>query len=198
MQIQKIRVKFVNLFAFLKAFMNNPRATGAISPSSRWLAKEMVSHVNLPDDAILVELGAGTGVITEALLHIGINPRHLVVIESSPKWVEKLRARFPMLEIIEGDAANIKQLLAGKQDKIHTVVSSLPLRSLPSGSAKVILDQIQALLPNGGKYIQFTYSFLQNRFHSLGHCRIIFSKRIWFNLPPARVDVFECGCDEKK
>ena len=192
MQIHKIPSKFANLLAFIKAFMINPREIGAISPSSRWLAKEMVAHVNLPDDTILVELGAGTGVITEALLHIGIKPQNLIVIEYSPKLVEKLRMRFPMLQIIEGDAANIEQLLANKRDKVNTIISSLPLRSLPKERAKIVLDHVQSILPSGGKYIQFTYSFLQNHFGSLADCHIIFSKRIWFNLPPARVDVFQC------
>lgn len=175
---------------FLKAFIANPSVVGSVIPSSKALSKEMASHVfNIDEDEVVVELGAGTGVITEALLKSGIPHQNLIVIEYSPELVKKLRAHFPKINIIEGNANNLKRLLAQEKRTIKAVISSLPLRSLPRALTGSILEQISHILPKGSKYIQYTYSFTQNRFYLLDHYHLSCTKRVWFNIPPARVDV---------
>lgn len=186
----KIICKLINLKVFFKALIANPKATGAIMPSSKRLAFEIASHAYLPENGLLIELGAGTGVITEALLQQNICPENLIAVERSAELVKNLRLRFPGLQIIEGNAANLREMLGNSKNRVNTIVSSLPLRSLPKPLVAEILETIEAILPIGGKYIQYTYSFSENYLPSLTHCQKIFSKRIWLNFPPARVDIF--------
>ncbi len=178
------------MYSFLKALAHNPRATGAIFPSSPFLAKEMVSHIVQNHEDIVVELGAGTGAVTKALLQSGIDPNTIVAIESSSDLVKKLRHRFPAVQVIEGNAADLALLLATEKREVHTIISSLPLRSLPKPVTQSILNQIDSVLSKQGRYIQFTYSFTQDSSFALANFKHILSKRIWMNLPPARVDVW--------
>jgi phospholipid N-methyltransferase len=175
--------------SFLKALIDNLRATGAVVPSSRFLANEMVSHIIHRDHTVL-ELGAGTGAITRALINNGISPKNIVVIENSNELVKSLRKHFPTLNIIEGCATNVSSLLAEETPEINTIVSSLPLRSLPSAITQSILREIYAILPMGGRYIQYTYGLKQHPYELDDRWEKVYSKRIWLNLPPARVDVW--------
>ncbi len=178
-------------FVFIKSFISHPRRTGSIFPSSIYLAKEMVSHVPKAKPGIVIELGAGTGIVTEALIQTGIRPEDIIVIEFSHELVKNLRRKFPNIHIIEGNAAHLNTLLKNEKRKIKAVISSLPLRSLPKSTTQAILEQIKTILPIKATYIHFTYSFRKNHHHySLPHFHSIVSKRIWLNLPPARVDVW--------
>jgi len=178
----------VGIIAFYKALLANPRTIGAVIPSSKYLAKEMASHVPMNNKNLVVELGPGTGVVTEALLKMGIAPERIVAVEYSYHFACQLHKRFPNIHIIRGDAVNLLQLLGDDKENVCAVVSSLPLRSLPRITANIIVNQISQLLQPNGKYIQFTYGYKKNDF-DMPH-RKIFSKRIWTNIPPARVDVF--------
>jgi phosphatidylethanolamine/phosphatidyl-N-methylethanolamine N-methyltransferase len=178
------------MYSFLKALVHNPREIGALFPSSPFLAKEMAGHAIKNREGVVVELGAGTGVVTKALLQSGVRADNIIVIESSSDMVKKLRRRFPTIQIIEGNAADLLTLLAFEKREVHTVISSLPLRSLRKSTTKSILQQINTLLSKEGRYIQFTYSFYEDQFFSLANFQRIISKRIWMNLPPARVEVW--------
>jgi phosphatidylethanolamine/phosphatidyl-N-methylethanolamine N-methyltransferase len=174
---------------FLSSLIKHPRATGAIWPSSRYLVEEIIKHVPIDKTQDVLELGAGTGVITRALLEIKGHFNELLVNEFNPDFVRLLQNKFPQLNIIEGNAGDILKLFKHSNKNIHTIISSLPLRSLPKEKSDHILEQIYAMLPRGGRYIQFTYSYSDQ--HQLGPFKnCIYSKRIWRNLPPARVDLF--------
>src|SRR5258707_12647936 len=81
----------------------------------------------------VIELGAGTGEVTKALLAAGIAPHRLALVERDPELAGFLRQNFPGPQIIEGDAAHLPGLLvANGVEHIAAVVSSLPLLSLPS------------------------------------------------------------------
>lgn len=181
--------KCVNGLFFLKEFLKNPRRIGAILPSSKWLAKEMVSHVCLTG-GIVVELGPGTGIITEALIQSGIDPRNIITIEYSSDLAKRLQKRFPDIQVIEGDASNLIDLLGKKASQVSSVISSLPLRLLPEKKARRIVDQISTLLPVGRKYIQYTYSMKQNFIYRPTRYSQVQSRKVWWNIPPAQVDIF--------
>src|SRR3546814_162706 len=84
---------------FIQEFITRPGTIGAICPSSRFLAKHMALEVPRADDGLVIELGGGTGVITQALLDQGVAPEKLMVIEYSNQFVQKLRTRFSNLNI---------------------------------------------------------------------------------------------------
>ncbi|MFI4954457.1 MAG: class I SAM-dependent methyltransferase [Gammaproteobacteria bacterium] len=186
--ISRIKSKSSELFSFFKVLILHPRSIGALCPSSSYLANAMAEHIQLKPGEIVVELGSGAGVITEALLKHGCPPNQIVAVEFMPAFAEKLRTRFPNITTIEGNAIDLVKLLS-PYPGVKYVVSSLPLRSLPVELSKGILEQIEKILPSNGYYIQFTYSYKHDTFGLLPNFKRIHAKRIWRNLPPARVDV---------
>ena len=180
--------KHETIIAFLKALIANPRATGAVLPSSKYLAREMANQV-IDKDKLVVELGAGTGIVTEMLLESGIDANNLIAVEYSHDLVQQLRKRFPDIRIIEGNAADLCDLL--NNAPVFTIVSSIPLLSLPKTLTEMILKQIEIALPDKGRYIQFTYDLSQIKKLPLITSHKIYSKCVWRNIPPARVDVWE-------
>ncbi len=181
-----------SLALFTREIWANPRAMGAACPSTPALAGCMASRVPPDRDGLVVELGGGTGAVTAALLKHGVPPWKLVVVERSPTLAHHLRQRFPQLRIIQGDAAQLAQLLGhDKSKKIGSIVSSLPLRSLHPATTRAVGHQFETLLDAGGLLIQFTYDLRGTRALLLPHFRRLASKIVWSNLPPARVEVFE-------
>ena len=180
-----------SLALFTREIWANPRAMGAAFPSAPALASYMAAQVPLDRDGWVVELGGGTGVVTAALLKHGVPPWKLVVVERSPTLASHLRQRFPQLRIIQGDAAQLGQLLDHPQFPLSSIVSSLPLRSLNPATTRAISHQFEILLQPGGLLIQFTYDLRGTRTRLLPRFRRLSSRIVWSNLPPARVDVFE-------
>lgn len=173
-------------------FLKSPRNIGSICPSSKRLANYMALQVSLSDDRFVVELGAGTGIVTSALLQRGIKPEQLIVIEKSPQLVQYLKKYFPNVLIIEEDAANLVTVLArlGKLN-VGNVVSSLPLRSLPIQTVQMITTQISQLLDDKGQYIQFSYDLRKKRAdNTYEKFSRAHTKTIWLNFPPALVSAF--------
>ena len=178
---------------FARELINQPAAIGAIWPSSSRLATRMAARVPRHRDGLVVELGAGTGAVTRALLRDGIAPRRLVVIERSARFVRYLRSRFPGIRVLQGDAARLAELLPPGHP-IDAIVSSLPLRSLPPNVAAAIVAQWWSLLPVGGTVIQYTYDLRARGLASLPGFMERASDIVWANLPPARVLALECHC----
>ncbi len=178
---------------FARELFHQPSAIGAIWPSSSRLATRMAARVPRHRDGLVVELGAGTGAVTQALLKDGIAPRRLVVIERSARFVRYLRLRFPGVRVLQGDAAHLTDLLPPGQP-IDAIVSSLPLRSLPPKVAAAIVAQWWTLLPVGGTVIQYTYDLRARGLASLPGFLERASDIVWANLPPARVMALECHC----
>lgn len=64
---------------FLRTLVKDPFSVGAVAPSSRHLANSMV--IGMGPGAKVVELGGGTGSVTQAILNSGVSPQDLLVIE---------------------------------------------------------------------------------------------------------------------
>jgi len=183
----------VSAAVFCSEFLTTPRSVGALVPSSGQLARRIARQLPATGSGYIVELGAGTGAITRALLARIDDPGRLICVERSPVLADLLHRRFPHIRVIEGDAMYLDQLLSGHRagvTPIDHIVSSLPLRSLSPGCVRRIGRQVRHVLSNDGQYIQFTYDVGDpgNRAPP-GFRRLGFS-RVWANLPPARVDVF--------
>ena len=180
-----------DLLLFLKAWVRSPRKVGAVIPSSPILAKAMARQVELEPGRVVVELGAGTGSVTHALIRRGIRPEDLIVIEMDPVFCSRLRQRFPQLRILNIDATRLEPVLRRHQiNRVDTIVSSLPLLSLDRKTQATILRQSFHLLGAGGTFIQYTYgvgSPIRSRFcraMGLSGQRI---SQIWRNMPPATI-----------
>jgi phosphatidylethanolamine/phosphatidyl-N-methylethanolamine N-methyltransferase len=183
---------------FLKRWLRRPFMVGAVVPSGRLLAEAMAETTlaNLDGhDGHVVELGAGTGEVTKALLAKGIAPERLALVERDRELSLFLRRHFPGPRIIEGDAARLPNLLAESGiASVAAVVSSLPLLSLPGEVVTGIVHGVFEALPRGGALVQFTYGpkppiprVMRERLKLDG----AHGRRIWRNVPPAVVWTFK-------
>lgn len=179
------------LIVFARELLSNPAAIGAACPSSKKLARTIARQIPMPELGNIVELGAGTGVVTQALLDQGLSPRQIYVVERAKKLCRHLHKRFPDMHIIHGDAVELQEILGEASDQVDIIVSSLPFRSLPKQIAAQIEAQITKTLKKGGLMIQFTYDIRKNSVNKFKLLRHIYSKNVWFNIPPARVDVYK-------
>lgn len=180
------------LALFAREILANPRAMGAACPSAPLLARSMAARVPLDREGVVVELGGGTGAVTAALLKHGVPACRLVVVERSPTLARHLRQRFPLLRVLHGDAAHLDGLLGDEAaQRIDSIVSSLPLRSLHPATTRAISHQFEMLLGSGGLLIQYTYDLRGTHPRMLPCFRRLSSNIVWGNLPPARVEVFE-------
>jgi len=187
------RSTLVDNARFIRSWLENPRLIGAISPSGRALAKAMASYVDLESDGAVIELGPGTGPVTQALLARGVAPQRLVLVEYEHRFCHLLEERFPGVKVIQGDAYGLKATLNGKVDgKISAVVSSLPLLVRPERDRIELLHQAFDLMGPNGLFIQFTYGLTISPMpirsqHSGGSYVGKGSPPILLNIPPARV-----------
>jgi len=190
----QLLAKLSDTALFLQEVFNQPRQVGAIVPSSRNLAAAMARWLPDEPDASVLELGPGTGAVTQALLKQGLAENRLVAIEKSPKLASRLRQRFPQAHVITGDALDLDRLLekhVRRVSDIAVVFSSLPLRNLEPRDATRLVNKIRAVLRPDGLLIQYSYHLGNKQASALAQFRQINSDIIWLNLPPARVNVYQ-------
>ena len=139
-------------------FLRNPRAIGAIAPSSAALAEAMVQPLSLKGGERLVELGPGTGVLT-AVLTAHLTPAsRLLAVDREPMFVERLRARWPRVECVCASAAALPELAAERDMlPVDHIFSGLPFASLPAAVTAEVLDGIEQTLRPGGTFTTFQY-----------------------------------------
>jgi phosphatidylethanolamine/phosphatidyl-N-methylethanolamine N-methyltransferase len=179
---------------FLRSWIEKPLHMGAVMPSGRVLARTMASYVDVESDAPVVELGPGTGAITNALIARGVDQKRLVLVEYNPGFCALLRDRYPQAQVIQGDAYRLRDSLREVLGSpASAVVSGLPLVTKPMQTRlRLIRDAFLALAP-GAPFVQFTYSVAPPIPRSLPGVSTEASERVWINLPPARVWVYRKG-----
>lgn len=178
------------LILFIRETLTNPRAVGAVMPSSKKLARNAAMLIPHDRAGTILELGAGTGSITEAILQYSSPDDSLRVIECSSKLVDHLQTRFPDLHVIHGDACQTSRLLGNNCMPIKAIVSGIPLHCLPKDSMKRFGKEIDKVLHKGGLFIQYTYNLWGTPLSPSMHLKHIYSKKVWWNVPPARINVF--------
>jgi phosphatidylethanolamine/phosphatidyl-N-methylethanolamine N-methyltransferase len=174
---------------FLYEMLSAPRQVGAIVPSSRRLATAMAQWLPQKGPGKILELGPGTGIVTEALIRLGAQAADIIAIEKSPRMAAHLQEKFPEATVIVADACQLQELVQSRD--IGIVFSSLPLLNFEISSAHRIVQGIQTVLPRDGKLVQFSYQLRRPSPLVTRHFRHLASHIIWTNLPPARVSLFE-------
>jgi phosphatidylethanolamine/phosphatidyl-N-methylethanolamine N-methyltransferase len=179
---------------FLRSWIEKPLHMGAVMPSGRLLARTMAQYVDIDSDGPVIELGPGTGAITNALIAHGVEQKRLVLVEYNPGFCALLRDRYPRATVVQGDAYALRDSLWDVLSApASAVVSGLPLVTKPMLTRlKLIRDAFAALSP-GSPFVQFTYSVAPPIPRSLPGVSTEASERIWMNLPPARVWVYRKG-----
>jgi phospholipid N-methyltransferase len=189
---------------FVVEALANFSMVAAISPSSRYLATAMLEPLPLQKTRIVVELGAGTGAITRALLDRLPPDATLLVFEINPRFIDCLRQSIsdPRVILINSSVENLEaELHLRGIQHVDAVVSSLGLAFIPDHQRHAIFQQLSPFLHQGSVFTQYQYihglQFMEGRL-----CRFnlrpllgryfasVRSKIEWRNLPPAFV--FTC------
>jgi phosphatidylethanolamine/phosphatidyl-N-methylethanolamine N-methyltransferase len=179
---------------FLRSWIEKPLHMGAVMPSGRVLARTMAQYVEIDSDGPVIELGPGTGAITNALIAHGIDQKRLVLVEYNPGFCALLRDRYPQATVVQGDAYALRDSLWNVLSApASAVVSGLPLVTKPMLTRLKLMRDAFAALGPGSPFVQFTYSVAPPIPRSLPGVSTEASERIWMNLPPARVWVYRKG-----
>lgn len=180
---------------FLGQFLRFPARTGSICPSSRFLAHtlaDMALKYNF-SQGLIVDLGAGSGVVSHELLKCGVLPQRIVAVDISRRFQNLFRQTCPAIRLHVADARDLLSIISRHypQFPVQAVISSLPLRSLPFNIVSEIMCEIWKVLQNrGGVLIQYTYavwmrsSLEQFGFHPMER------RYVPMNFPPALVEQY--------
>ena len=176
---------------FIRSWIEKPLSTGAVMPSSKALARTMARYVDADASGPVIELGPGTGPVTEALVEHGIDQSRLVLVEFNPDFCRLLRARYPEATVVQGDAYRLRRIVeVYVREPAAAVVSGLPLLTKPLRTRLRLMADAMGLLAPGAPFVQFTYAMVPPIPKALSGIRVVASELIWLNLPPARVWVY--------
>jgi len=188
---QKNGIRIDDEFRFFRTWMEKPLSLGAVTPSGKALARTMAAYVDPHSDGPIIELGPGTGPVTDALVARGVDPARLVLVEFDPTFCRLLRKRYPEATVVQGDAYGLRALLIVLlRHPAAAVVSGLPLFTKPLKMRLRLLQDAFGLMKPGAPFVQFTYAAVSPIPRRLDRVRSQASERIWANIPPARVWVY--------
>src|SRR5262249_45807361 len=181
---------------FLKEFVAGPITTGAIAPSSGFLARRIVENLGLGSAEAVLEYGAGTGAFTDIILDQLKPTAKFAAIELNPRFAEVFKARYPGIQLFQDTVANARSICdhAGMQT-VDCIVCGLPWAAFPTSMQLKFLDEMMRVLKPGGRFVTFAYvhglalpparrfaKLLPNYFTSVSRSSVV-----WLNLPPAFV-----------
>jgi phospholipid N-methyltransferase len=187
----------------LRAFLASPVRTGAIAPSSRFLAARMVEDMRLSEAGVVVELGPGTGAFTRAILPELNADALFLAIELNRSLAAHLQAtQPPRVRVINDSCERLEQhLRAHERRTADAIISGLPWQAFSVELQERLLSAVHRSLRAGGRFATFAYlhgipfpggirlrRMLRERF-----TKVSVSPVVWRNLPPAFV--YRCEKD---
>jgi len=177
---------------FFKESLKNIKTVGTLTPSSKFLCKGMIKHVDFKTAKVIVELGAGDGVITKHILQNMRKDTKLLVFEVNENFCELLREiDDDRLIIAEDSAERLSHYLDQIGEKeIDFIVSAIPFVTLPDDLSYRIVRECKKYLRKGGLYIQVHYSLLIKKMYEKIFGNVDVSI-VPINFPPAFVLVSE-------
>jgi phosphatidylethanolamine/phosphatidyl-N-methylethanolamine N-methyltransferase len=176
---------------FVGAALRNPKSVSTLFPTMSTLSKSLVHLGQVGDTTDVLELGAGSGAITEYIIQA--QPRSFLGVELDPKLVDYLEKKYHPHPFLRASAADLKQDVASESRDV--VISSLPWTLFEQDLQQSIADEIIRVLRPGGVFLTFIC------LHSLAYpgarrARSIFEKNfteincqktVVQNLPPANI-----------
>lgn len=183
-------------WTFFQAFLKSPKVVASMIPSSPFLERRVVRAAGLASANVAVELGAGTGGTTRAMLAAMPADSRLVAIERTPEFVGPLEAiGDPRLTVVHGCAsAIVEELERLGLDGADAVVSGIPFSTLPPELAAKIAREVQRALKPHGRFVayQFTDKVADYAQPVFGRPRVEHELR---NVPPLKVFTWERETD---
>lgn len=175
---------------FLRALIARPKNVGAVLPSSPALSQAIARQIGDAKAGPVLELGPGTGAITQAILEHGVPAAHLTAVEFDPELAAELAGRYPGVRVIKGDAFDLNRTLGPDAGTpFAAIVSGLPLLNFPRPARHAYMEGLARHLVPGGPIIQFSYGTGAPVAPPKGFA-VQRAARIWANVPPALVWVY--------
>jgi phospholipid N-methyltransferase len=176
----------------LSRFLSSPRTIGSIMPSSKFLVEALSSPVDWGNINTVIELGGGTGVVTEEIAKRVHPNSKVIVFENDSILSLQLKRNFPQFEHAQ-DAQQIQHVLREKKiSHVDAVISSLPFANFPSQWTNMLLQRVSRVLSDDGVFVQYQYS-LQLRKTLLQYFRQVDVKFVPINIPPSFVYICRKG-----
>jgi len=190
--MQRIKRHFADKFddniRFLRGVMSTPKTVGAIMPTSARMANRMASIIDTGSGLPVLELGPGTGVITKAILDMGVKPENVVSVEYSSDFVRHLRGKYPGVNFINGDAFSLAETLRDyRGQKFDCVISGIPLLNFPMHQRVKLIEDLLKLVPVGRPIVQFSYGPISPVVARPDSYTIKHFDFVMRNIPPAQI-----------
>lgn len=161
-RIEKQVVKPVkDMASFFHHFIHYPKTIGAATPSSPFVGKAIAKKIDeIPyKNKRILEIGAGTGVITEHLLQHLEEGDHLDVIECVPELVKELRIlvnNSPKRNQVTIHEKKVEDYFPEKP--YHFIISGLPLTVFHPEQVKFFYKKLETeLLAKEGLFTYYEY-----------------------------------------
>jgi phosphatidylethanolamine/phosphatidyl-N-methylethanolamine N-methyltransferase len=192
--LRKFTARFDEELRFFRGWVDKPRAVGAIVPTSGVTARRMASVVDPASGKPVLELGAGTGVITRAVLERGVAPENLFAIEYSPEFITHLKVRYPGINLIHGDAFNLDETLGDNAGlEFDSIVSGVPLLNFPVEQRVRYVEDLLNRIPAGRPIVQLTYGPRSPVPPGRGDYKVTRFDFIIRNIPPTTLWLYSRG-----
>jgi phospholipid N-methyltransferase len=177
-----------DLWLVLRKFVSNAKSVATVAPSSRILSRAILRGIDWSKTRCVVELGAGTGPVTRQLVKIALPGVRLVVNEFDPDFCRLLREKFPSVDVVEGDARALGEVLAKRGiTQVDYVLSGLPLTHFAEADRAAVIDQAGATLSPNGEFRQLTTAPWLYRGLYRRYFRDVSFRLVMRNLPPGGV-----------
>ncbi|WP_027284167.1 class I SAM-dependent methyltransferase [Rubritepida flocculans] len=176
-----------NSALFFRRWLRNPLQMGSIIPSSPALCRRIAAAVQRGPEEHVLELGAGTGVVSAALLASGVPAHKLTVVEIVPEMADFLREALPGVNVICGDAFDLKNALPEHlHGRIGTAICGIPLVLLPLERQRAFVEAVESVAPGKG-FLLYTYCITSPL--PYGKLGLAAKRLAWtpLNFPPASV-----------
>ncbi len=175
-------------WVFFQRWIANPLSVGSITPSGPGLRKLIRENLTCGPDEVVVEFGAGTGAITRALLEAGIPGERIYSFEIDPHFASYVHGVYPDVNLVNSDCRAAAETLGPDLvGKVSTVVSGIPMVTIPENVQHEIVESAFSIMPEGGRFLLYSYmlnSPLKLKSLGLKAERLGFT---WKNIPPASV-----------
>ncbi|MFO1247146.1 MAG: methyltransferase domain-containing protein [Alphaproteobacteria bacterium] len=182
-----MRTTLADNLRFLRALITKPKNIGAIFPSSPVLAQAIARQID-PAAGPVLEIGPGTGAVSQAILARGVAPADLTLLEYDEEFARHLAARFSGVHVVQGDAFDLDRSL-GQRPPFGAIVSCLPLLNFPLTQRSNFMDAVAARLKPGAPLIQFSYGMHAPAVPPDGFA-VTCAAYVLANIPPAKVWVY--------
>src|SRR5215510_13864097 len=113
--------------SFLAQFLRHPVQTGAILPSSRFVAEAMVEWLDLATARAVLEYGPGTGSFTPHIVKRLNGGCRFVAIERNADLAEMFRTRLSHVRLVQDSVENVRAICTNEGiDSVDCIVCGLP------------------------------------------------------------------------